>query len=200
MVTPTVTVSSSSGGAARVPQVVFLDRDGVINRARADYVKSWPEFEFLPRALQALAELHRSRARVVVVTNQAAVGRGLLGLRELTSIHGKMLRRVEAAGGHIEEIYACPHTRETGCACRKPGTELFRRAAEDLGLRLLGAYVVGDSWTDVQAALSIGAMPILVAQDPPPIATENLVPVVHDLYEALSLVLPARRKPELAPR
>lgn len=179
---------------------MFLDRDGVINRARPDHVKSWPEFEFLPRALHALAELDRFGARVVVVTNQAAVGRGLLGLRELTSIHGKMLRRVEAAGGHIEGIYACPHTRETGCACRKPGTELFRRAGADLGLQLLDAYVVGDSWTDVQAAISIGAMPILVAQGPPPIATENLVPVVHDLYEAVALLLSAGRKPELAPR
>jgi histidinol-phosphate phosphatase family protein len=200
MVIPTVTVSSSSGGAARVPPVVFLDRDGVINRARADHVKSWLEFEFLPNVLRALAELHRSGARVVVVTNQAAVGRGLLGQRELTSIHGKMLRKVEAAGGHIEGIYACPHTRETGCACRKPGTELFRRAADDLGLQLLGAYVVGDSWTDIEAALSIGAMPILVADGPPPLATENRVPVVHDLYEAIGLLLPAGRKPELAPR
>src|ERR1700704_4489067 len=139
MVTLTVTVSSSSGGAARVPPVVFLDRDGVINRARPDYVKSWLQFAGLPNVRPALpppappcAELHRRGARVVVVTNQAAVGRGLLGQRELTSIHGKMLRKVEAAGGHIEGIYACPHTRETGCACRKAGAGLFSRGARDL--------------------------------------------------------------------
>lgn len=179
--------------------VVFLDRDGVINRARTDHVKSWPEFEFLPRALQALAELHRSGARVVVVTNQSAVDRGLLGQHELTSIHEKMLSRIQAAGGHIEGIYSCPHTQETNCACRKPGNELFKRAGVDLGLQLPGAYMVGDSWTDVQAALSIGAIPILVAQGPPRMV-ENLVPVVADLYEATTLLLAAYRKPEPARR
>ena len=180
--------------------VVFLDRDGVINRARTDHVKSWPEFQFLPRALEALAELHRSGARLVVITNQSAVGRGLLGQHELTSIHEKMLRMVQAARGHIDGIYVCPHTIEIGCACRKPGNELFKRAGADLGLELRGAYMVGDSWTDVQAALSIDAMPILVSQDPSRMVTDSLVPVVHDLYEAAALVLAASRKPEPARR
>jgi histidinol-phosphate phosphatase family protein len=181
-----------------VNPVVFLDRDGVINRARPDHVKSWTEFEFLPRALLALAELHRSGARLVMVTNQSAVGHGLLDQRELNSIHERMLNAVQAAGGRIDGIYVCPHTRETGCACRKPGNELFKRAGADLRLQLRGAYMIGDTWTDVQAALSIDALPILVAQNPPAMVTENLVPVVRDLYEATALVLAGSRKPEPA--
>lgn len=159
-------------------------------------MKSWSEFEFLPRALEALAELHQSEARVVVITNQPAVGRGLLGEQDLSSIHQRMLGEIQAAGGHVEAIYTCPHTHETGCACRKPGIDLFKRASADLGLQLRGAYMVGDSWTDVQAALSVDAMPILIAQDPAPSSTESLIPVVNDLYEATALLLFVGRKLE----
>jgi D-glycero-D-manno-heptose 1,7-bisphosphate phosphatase len=180
--------------------VVFLDRDGVINRARTDHVKSWAEFEFLPRALQALADLHRAGARTLVITNQSAVGRGLLQPDELNSIHEQMLSTVRKAGGHIEGIYACRHTPEMGCACRKPGIEMFKWAAADFRLPLRGAHVVGDSWSDVQAALSIDAMPILVTQDPPRLLTEHPVPVVRDLYDATALLLAASRIPEPARR
>lgn len=186
------------GPASQVTPVVFLDRDGVINRARPDHVKSWTEFEFLPRALQALAELHRSGARLVLVTNQSAVGRGLLDQRELASIHEKMLSTIQVAGGRIEGIYVCPHTPENGCVCRKPGNELFKRAGADLRLELRGAYMIGDSWIDVQAALSIDAVPILVAPNPPRTVTEMRVPVAHDLYEATALVLAGSRDPEPA--
>jgi len=186
------------GSRAKVTPVVFLDRDGVVNRARPDHVKSWTEFEFLPRALQALSELHRSGARLVLVTNQSAVGRGLLDQRELASIHEKMLSTIEVAGGRIEGIYVCPHAPETGCACRKPGTELFKRAGADLRLQLRGAYMIGDCWTDVQAALSIDAMPILVGPNPRLTRNEIRVPFAHDLYEATGLVLAGSRNPEPA--
>lgn len=178
---------------------MFLDRDGVINRARTDHVKSWSEFEFLPRALEALVELHRSGARLAVVTNQSAVGRGLLRAEELASIHERMRRTIQSAGGDIEGIFVCPHAPAAGCACRKPGNELFMRAGAELGLTLPGAFMVGDSWSDVQAAVSVGAFPILVAQGllgPAP----SLVPVVHDLYEATVLVLAKGRQPEPARR
>jgi D-glycero-D-manno-heptose 1,7-bisphosphate phosphatase len=150
---------------------LFLDRDGVINRRRLDHVKSWEEFEFLPGVLDALAELRALNAEVVVVTNQSAVGRGLISLPQLQAIHQRMLRAVEAAGGHISAIYTCLHAPADGCACRKPSPMLIQRAAVDLGIDLSISIMVGDSATDIQAARAAGVRPVLlhasgVALDP----------------------------------
>ena len=159
---PSLTNGNPVAGLRRA---LFLDRDGVINRRRLDHVKSWDEFEFLPGSLAALAALRRANQRVVVVTNQAAVGRGLLRKEELFEIHRLMSKAVSNAGGSIEAIYACTDTPESGCACRKPGVELFRRASSDLGISLEDSVMVGDTLSDVQAARAAGCRPILVGQD-----------------------------------
>jgi D-sedoheptulose 7-phosphate isomerase len=166
---------------------LFLDRDGVINRRRPEHVKSWAEFEFLPGALDALAEVKRAGIKVIVITNQAAVGRGLLREQELTEIHGRMLGAVAGAGGHIERVYTCPHTPEERCECRKPGTALFSRASLELGVSLRGSVMVGDSKGDVEAAQSAGCDPVLVGvRRPAGVSAE--VPVVSDLVSALPLI------------
>jgi len=92
---------------------VILDRDGVINHDSDAYIKSPEEWVPIPGSLEAIAQLNRSGFRVVVVTNQAGVGRGLYDLATLDRIHAKMRKQVEEAGGHIEAIYFCPH----GPAC-----------------------------------------------------------------------------------
>jgi D-sedoheptulose 7-phosphate isomerase len=166
---------------------LFLDRDGVINRRRPEHVKSWAEFEFLPGALDALAEVKRAGITVIVVTNQAAVGRGLIREQELTEIHGRMLGAVTGAGGHIERVYTCPHTPEERCQCRKPGTALFSRASEELGVSLRGSVMVGDSKGDVDAAQSAGCDPVLVG-DRRPAGVSAEVPVVSDLAGALPII------------
>jgi histidinol-phosphate phosphatase family protein len=168
---------------------VFLDRDGVINRRRPDHVKSLAEFEFLPGAVEALATLHRSGIRTVVVTNQAVVGRGLLREHELALIHQWMRIAISVGGGHIEKIYACTHLPENGCACRKPGVQLFLRASSELGIHLRSSVMIGDAVTDVQAARAVGCLPILIAPD---LVREPAgVPVVRSLAEAVA------RLPEL---
>lgn len=141
---------------------IFLDRDGVINRRRADHVKGWDEFEFMPHALDALAELRRLNAAVVLVTNQGVVGRGLISADQLGAIHAQMLREIESAGGHVTAIYACLHAPTEGCACRKPKPALIRQAALDLGLDLSTSIMVGDSATDIQAARAAGVTPIFL--------------------------------------
>lgn len=141
---------------------VLLDRDGVINRRRVDHVKSWSEFEFLPGVLPALAVLHAMQTRVAVITNQGAVGRGLLSAPDLDRIHTRMARAIRAAGGRLDGIYACPHAPTQGCACRKPAPALFYQASADLGIRLSGSIFVGDSPSDVQAARAAGCRPVLI--------------------------------------
>ena len=141
---------------------VLLDRDGVINRNRSDYVKSWEEFEFLPRSLAALRMLAEHDVTVIVVTNQSAVGRGLLALGELERIHARMNAEVEAHGGRIDAILCCPHAPDDGCACRKPRPGLLLEAMKRFSIDPDLCYVVGDSTNDLLAARAVGIPFIMV--------------------------------------
>ena len=144
-------------------KTIFLDRDGVIN-AKIDggYVTSWEEFQFLPGALSALRRLAEANWRVVVVTNQSAVGRGLITESDLAALHDRMCARIGAAGGRIDRIYYCPHRPDEDCACRKPRPGLILRAARDLVIDLTKAWLVGDHWSDLAAAHAAGCRPLLV--------------------------------------
>ena len=141
---------------------VFLDRDGVINYNRYDYVKLWNEFAFLPGALAALGRLAALGWPVVVVSNQAAIGRGLVGRETVEEINRQMLREVRAAGGRIDEVLYCPHGPDDGCDCRKPQPGLLRSAAGRLELDLSASFLVGDAESDVLAAREAGCRPVLV--------------------------------------
>ena len=168
-------------------RAVLLDRDGVINRERSDDVKSWSEFEFLPEALTALAALNRAGTIVVVITNQSAVGRGLISEQELGRIHDRMCAEISAAGGRIASVYACVHTPDDGCRCRKPATGLFDRVAVELGVDLGESVMVGDAVTDVQAARAAGCRPVLVGghrKDP-----GRDVMVAQDLADAVERIV-----------
>jgi len=144
-------------GKKNLDQVtVFLDRDGVINVDRRDYVKSWDEFQFLPEVFEALRILAERGFRVVIITNQSAVNRGLMTLDDLNEIHAKMLEEIRSHGGDIEAIYFCPHRPDEDCGCRKPKPGLVRQAAADLGIDLARSYLVGDSDKDVELARSLG--------------------------------------------
>jgi len=141
---------------------VFLDRDGVINENRRDYVKSWDEFVFLPRALPSLRRLARTPLAIVVISNQSAINRGLVSLSEVNHINERMLREVKEAGGRIDGIYICPHRPDEGCDCRKPKAGLLHQAANELGIDLPSSYLVGDALSDIEAALVAGCTPVLV--------------------------------------
>ena len=141
---------------------VFLDRDGVINYNRSDHVKSWSEFEFLPGTLQALRSLAQLPWPIVVVSNQAVIGRGLVSQATIDDVHDRMLRIVEAAGGRIDAVFYCPHRHDEGCTCRKPSPGLLLRAAYELQLNLAKSYLIGDALTDILAANAVSCQPILV--------------------------------------
>lgn len=141
---------------------MILDRDGVINFDSDEFIKSAEEWLPIPGSLEAIALLNRNGYRVVVISNQSGVGRGLFDLDTLEAIHNKMTRLLTTTGGRIERIYFCPHAPETGCDCRKPKAGLFRRLAEDVGIDLHGVYSIGDSYRDLQASHSVGANPLLV--------------------------------------
>ncbi|HEY8521045.1 MAG TPA: D-glycero-beta-D-manno-heptose 1,7-bisphosphate 7-phosphatase [Gammaproteobacteria bacterium] len=146
----------------RPPPLVVLDRDGVINEDSDDFIRSVEDWRPIPGSLEGIALLHRAGVRVVVVTNQSGVARGLYTEEVLAAIHARMIAEVEAAGGALAGIYYCPHHPDDGCECRKPKPGLLRRAERELGLPVAGAPFVGDRLTDVEAARAVGARPMLV--------------------------------------
>lgn len=141
---------------------IFLDRDGVINHNRSDYVKSWAEFQFLPHSLTALRILANLAVSIVVISNQSPIGRGLITNADVDDIHEQMQAQITAHGGRIDGIYYCPHHPDDNCTCRKPQPGLLIAAASELDLDLQHSYFVGDAATDVAAALAAGCQPILV--------------------------------------
>jgi D-glycero-D-manno-heptose 1,7-bisphosphate phosphatase len=144
------------------PGAVFVDRDGVICENRADHVKTWSEFVFLPGAIEALASLRRAGCRLVVVTNQSAVGRGLLSRRQLDLIHEKMLGSFGGSGAKVEAIMVCPHHPDDGCACRKPEPGMLLEAADRLKVDLSRSFMIGDHPADVEAGKRAGCETVLV--------------------------------------
>lgn len=143
-------------------QAIFLDRDGTLNRERGDYVKSWQEYEWLPGALSALAQIANLQLPILVITNQSAIGRGILSLDELNCVHAQARAEAQAWGGRIDEFFVCPHAPDAGCDCRKPKPGLLLAAAAQYDLDLERCVFVGDSITDMQAAIAAGCAAILV--------------------------------------
>ena len=143
-------------------KLVILDRDGVINEDSDDYVKSPDEWRAIPGSLEAIARLNHEGFRVIVVSNQSGVGRGLFDIDALNAIHQKMHMELSRVGGHVDAIFFCPHAPADQCPCRKPKAGLFGDIQERFHTSLQGVPAVGDSLRDVEAAQSVGAAPFLV--------------------------------------
>lgn len=141
---------------------VFIDRDGVINENRTDYVKSWSEFRFLSGAREAITALSLAGHRIVICTNQAGIAKGTISVEVVEDMHARMLSELRAAGGLVEKVYYCPHSQEDNCDCRKPRPGLLLRASKELGLDMQDAVFVGDSMSDVHAGIAAGVHSMLV--------------------------------------
>ncbi|AHK80470.1 D,D-heptose 1,7-bisphosphate phosphatase [Ectothiorhodospira haloalkaliphila] len=175
-------------------KLILLDRDGVINRDSPDYIKSPEEWIPLPGSLEAIARLSRAGWRVVVVTNQSGLARGLFDAATLDAIHARMTDAVEAAGGSLQGIYHCPHGPDDGCDCRKPRPGLFHQVARDLNIDLAGVPAVGDSPRDIEAATVAGCSPLLVktGNGARALAEGRIpqgIPVYEDLAELVQALL-----------
>jgi D-glycero-D-manno-heptose 1,7-bisphosphate phosphatase len=141
---------------------VLIDRDGVINRDSADYIKSVAEWVPLPGSLEAIAALTQAGFDVVVITNQSGVARGLFSEETLAAINDEMCRQAAEAGGRIAAVFYCPHHPDDGCECRKPKPGLLHDAARRFGVPLATVAFIGDKQSDIDAAIAAGARPLLV--------------------------------------
>lgn len=143
---------------------LFLDRDGVINvRTPGNYVKIPAEFVFEPRGPEALGLLSPYFSRIVVLTNQSGIGKGLMTESQLAIVHVYMLTGIRLAGGRIDGIYYCPHRSDAGCNCRKPATGMALQAQTEFPEIDFGdAWLVGDSVCDMELAQALGIRTVLI--------------------------------------
>ncbi len=142
---------------------IFLDRDGVINTPpETRYVDNWGQFQFLPDVLKTLHLLKKQGNRVIIVSNQAGVGRGIMTKRELTEITRKMLAAIREKEGRVDAVYYCTHHPDNDCRCRKPHTGLLKKAARRFPIDLKKSFFIGDSETDILTGRSAGCRTILV--------------------------------------
>lgn len=144
------------------PKLILLDRDGVINYDSEEYIKSPEEWIPIPGSLEAIAAFTAHQIPVAIATNQSGVARGYYTLETLDKIHAKMHQLVEEKGGRIDYIAFCPHAPTDNCQCRKPKPGLLQACLAHWGLSPANIPMIGDSARDIEAAYSIGCLPILV--------------------------------------
>jgi D-glycero-D-manno-heptose 1,7-bisphosphate phosphatase len=178
---------------------VILDRDGTIIVER-HYLSDPTGVELLPGAAEGLRRLKGLNAALIVVTNQSAVGRGLLTPDRLDSIHRRLEELLAAEGIRLDGIYVCPHTPDDACQCRKPLPGLLHQAARDLGFDPRDSFVIGDKLCDLDLGRQTGATTLLVrsgyGQQLADAGTASADYIVDDLTEAAQVVervLSARR-------
>jgi D-glycero-D-manno-heptose 1,7-bisphosphate phosphatase len=169
----------------------LVDRDGTIN-AEVDHLGDPDALALIPGSARALRRLKALGLGVVVVTNQAQIGRGLLTEERLGEIHHRLVAMLAREGAEVDAIMHCPHTPQGGCDCRKPGTGMAREAAATFGFDPTTSFVVGDHAGDVAMGRAIGATTFLVltghGADEAGRAAEDADHVVADLEAATDII------------
>jgi histidinol-phosphate phosphatase family protein len=150
---------------------LFLDRDGVINhKLEGDYVKQIREFEFIDGSTEAIQKLTELFGRIVIVTNQQGIGKGLMTSEDLEVIHNYMMHEIENAGGRIDKIYFCPDLEKSNSECRKPNTGMAEKARSDFPeINFKQSVMIGDSLSDIQMGKRVGMYTIYLRNGGPKI-------------------------------
>ncbi len=177
-------------------KVLFVDRDGVINKDSPGYIKSWSEFEFLPRSLEAIRHLTTNGFDVILITNQSVIHRKLVSKNDLEDIHTRMKEVINHHGGEIKDIFYCPHVPEDRCDCRKPKPGLIVQAQQKYQIDVKKTMMVGDNSKDIECAINARCGGNILVQAGNErtaekiLADKGIVPnfIVNDLYEAARLI------------
>jgi D-glycero-D-manno-heptose 1,7-bisphosphate phosphatase len=179
---------------------VFLDRDGTLIEDPG-YLADPAQVRLLPGAAQAVARLDRAGYPCIVATNQSGIARGLLSEAQYLDTEARLDALLAEQGARLAAHYFCPHHPElTGpCECRKPGSLLYRRAAEQLGIDLARSWWIGDRVRDIQPALALGGAGILVltgaGASEAGAAAAARFPAVRDIAAAADVILSGLREP-----
>ena len=178
-------------------KIVFIDRDGTINRDSADYIRSRSEFDFIPGSIEAIRNLTANGYTSIVITNQSALARKFISREELDAMHAMMCRAVASGGGKITDVFFCPHMPDEGCKCRKPAPGLIYQAKKKYNIELADSIMVGDHVKDIACGLNAGCgMTVLVKSGLDPDVEKELkikpIPtdyVAGNLFEAAEWII-----------
>jgi len=157
-------------------KAIFLDRDGVINLERKDYVKNISEFKIKSNVGKAIKILKEHNFLVLIITNQSAINRKILSVKKLDEIHNYFKNYLKKYDTYIDGIYFCPHTPTENCDCRKPKTGLLFQAKKDFDIIFQDSWMIGDSLTDIEAAKKVGCNSILLTSN------DNLFEIIKKIY------------------
>ena len=180
---------------------IFIDRDGTINE-EVDYLTSPDDLKLLDGAAEAIQEANGLGLRVVVITNQSAVARGLLTEEQLSVIHDALRSQLANRGARVDAIYYCPHLPNASvaqyrkeCDCRKPGTGMLQRGVREFSIDLSKSFLIGDKMSDIQTAHNAGTKSVLVltgyGKAELDLCRQQNVPIDHvadNLLQAMSYV------------
>ena len=182
----------------RAPRVraIFMDRDGTLNAKHPDvpYVHRHEDFRLLPFVIPTLRKFSRTDYKLIVITNQSGIGRGLYRISDMNRVHALMRREFAAAGVRLDGIYYCHHAPEAGCGCRKPAPGMFLRAAKDFGIALSESWMVGDDDRDVLAGREVNVKTIKLAGRMNPAHRVRPHFYARDFREAGRIILGARQR------
>lgn len=178
-----ISSSAKRGGGA-----LLLDRDGVINQDRPDFVKRWEEFAIFPDALEALRQLRHLGLRAILVSNQSGLNRGIIDWKDFRHIHEGMVETIRRAGGRLDGALYCPHRPGENCSCRKPRPGMILEAANVFRIDLRRTYFIGDRQTDLEAAAAAGAGGVLLDRSSreSQASKRGTVPIFHSLSHAVT--------------
>src|SRR5258708_16232402 len=177
-------------------KAVFLDRDGVINRkaSEGDYVVLWEDMKILPGVPEAITLLNRAGYRVIVVSNQRCVAKGVITITDVEALHRRLSAHLSGSGATLDAIYYCPHENDPPCDCRKPKPGMLLAAARDHQIDLGSSWMIGDSMADIEAGRKVGCRTVLLASgdsspaSKPDLVTASLLDGVQHLLACQELV------------
>jgi len=176
-------------------KAVFLDRDGTLNADSVHYIKSVDEFHLFEFTADALRILTRLGYKNILVTNQSALGRNMITVKEIENIHKYLKTTIWQADAEIHGIYYCPHLPEDNCDCRKPKTGNLIKAIRDFDIDVDKSFFIGDSFKDIQTGAAVGCRTIFVRTgvDSPAIKTIEIWNprpdfITENLLEAAQLI------------
>lgn len=166
-------------------KVIFLDRDGVINKKapEGDYIKSWKEFHFLEKVPEAIHIFNDLGFMVIVVSNQRGIARGLMAISDVNYIHEQINKQISAYKAHIDAFFVCPHEKGT-CHCRKPDIGLFLQSEQIFPVDKLHSFMMGDSITDIEAGHNFGIRSVAIGKP-----LENAEFYFPNLFQAATYIM-----------
>ena len=162
---------------------IFLDRDGVINEERKDYVKNINEFKIFDYVSAAINLLKENNFLVILITNQSAINRGLITTQTLNQIHDYLQDYLRKSNTKLDAIYFCPHRPNENCWCRKPKPGLILKAAKDFDIDLTKSWMIGDNQSDLESAKQVGCNSFLVDEK------RNLIFAVKAIIELKNSII-----------